>query len=43
MAFTEDTQWIQKLMDSESRLLWENPDYAARVAPYLRAVLALLL
>jgi len=37
MAFTEDTQWIQKLMDSESRLLWENPDYAARVAPYLRA------
>ena len=36
MAFTEGTQWIQDLMDRESRLLWKNPDYAAQVAPYLR-------
>ena len=36
MAFTEGTQWIQDLMDRESRLLWKDADYARRVAPYLR-------
>ena len=36
MAFTEDPSWIEGLDDREKRLLWENPEYARRVASYLR-------